>query len=217
MNFFMNWVLSNPNFLIALLFFMGAVGWWTCWVTFSIKALKQSVSALERSVEALKQSVSALEGAVRTLEARFDEHFGNGPNNIMARLRNEMRAIPVDERVINPKSPLALTPLGEEISEAIQADKVAQYYADEVNGIMNGKTAYKIQEFCFSFAKDLPSQLKEERADYYDKVVGTVAFFKGMPPEAMFSAAVGVVLRDRVLEMQGIMYDKAGAAQPPGA
>ena len=63
-------------------------------------------------------------------------------------------------------SPLTLTDFGKKLSQKVNAEKLAERYADKLFNEIEGMNEYQIQEFCFKFAKEDLLEMKEsERRD----------------------------------------------------
>lgn len=97
-------------------------------------------------------------------------------------------------------SPITLTPLGKEIAAQIKAEEWIGSYAAERLSYVEGMTPYRIQEDAFRFAEEeLLSRLAKDNKDLFIDIE-RCAFERGIDVGQVMKA-VGVVLRDRLLEL----------------
>ena len=102
------------------------------------------------------------------------------------------------EPVEKVTSPISLTDYGKELSQFINASKIADIQITKVKKAVENFNAYQIQEYCFSFSKDdLVNELKANHADLYNKI-HEVAFEQGIDVEKL-TRVIALELRDKIL------------------
>ena len=101
--------------------------------------------------------------------------------------------------VATKQSPLQLTDLGKEISDKLNALGLVSKFVDAVKDEVKGKEPYDIQEFSLTYVQDDTHYLDKER-----KLIRRVAYEKGVTEEE-FRSVIGLELRDKLLEIEGLV------------
>ena len=118
------------------------------------------------------------------------------------------------------KSPLALNELGEKVAEEIGVYAWAPQYAEELsNTLKDDNDPYGIQQLCFKFAEEefLPRLEKQERLPNeieIEKKIRQSAYDNGLELKQILDV-VGIVLRDKLLEMCDFTPDDIPNTPPP--
>lgn len=96
-------------------------------------------------------------------------------------------------RPVSTSSPLRLTKLGEEISRTLNLSSWADRTAADLRDRIDDKSAYEIQEFCFSYMRDEFKPDPEQDAQIKD-----CAFENGIDIQGVLDV-LAIELRDRLL------------------
>ena len=111
----------------------------------------------------------------------------------------------VGQPVVKRSSPLTLTDYGIAIAEKVDANSIANEYAEKLYSEIETLNAYQIQTFCFDYCRNkLLGDLKENRLNQYEKI-HSVAFEDGIEIESI-TRAIGIKLRDLLLVKKGISH-----------
>lgn len=104
---------------------------------------------------------------------------------------------------VRSRSPLSLTPIGEEIAEKINAGKIFERIVTKLCNAVeegNSKNAYDIQELAMSIAKNkIIALLNEDEL----KVIKQEAYDRGAILEDIL-AIFGILLRNHILQEKGL-------------
>lgn len=99
-------------------------------------------------------------------------------------------------QTIGAESPVRLTEFGQELSKKLKATAWAVRTADSVRGEVEGKEAWEIQDFCFTYSKE---KLSDER----ERDVKRVAYEAGIE-DVKVRNVLAVELRDQLLNLLGL-------------
>lgn len=152
-----------------------------------VSDLKNDVAGLKSDVAGVKSDISGVKSDISDLKKNFSDLW----NHLIA---------PSGKTIIQSTSPLSLTEYGEELSEKIDAEQIADIYADKLKSKVVDKNKYEIQQYCFEYAESaLLKDLQKSNKNKYD-VITTFAFDAGIDISGLMSV-IGIVLRDKLFVM----------------
>ncbi len=161
-------------------------------------------SGIEHRIEKTETRLSGLETLTTGLSNKLDR-IGEDIKEIFKRLPGE----PL-ERVT---SPISLTDHGKNLSQKINAPKIAEMQIDKAVHAVKGFNAYQIQEYCFSLSREeLLQELKENHIDLYNKI-HEVAYDEGIDVEKL-TRVIALELRDKVLSSLNKLHTEIDQYSP---
>ncbi len=184
--------LNDPSVWIVIpliLFLLWKASAWKTNVENRLSNVENGLSNIEKVVEKLSKQVDALYNVIM-------EKYGRS----------------VDQS----SSPVTLSDYGKDIASRIDVEKIVSVYADKLHRETKNMNAYQIQEHCFDFCNNkLVQDLEKKNKEFFEKLY-EVAFADGVDIEKIMRV-VGIELRDRVLEMKGLLHTEVDQHSPsPG-
>jgi hypothetical protein len=199
----------------ASIFLLGAVILFAvyklgCMVT-KFSDLNKSIEHTSNNINSVQKTLHEIFGKFETITGRFDL-IDKSIN-----LKFELIESKIDTRenkFTQSKSPISLTPLGEEVALELKLsdriDKNWQLICKLIDDNTPDKNAYDIQEYC----KDIDLTNLEQLLSPTDIVeLKQGAFLKGYSM-FVFGEIAGVIIRDKYLKEKGISVDEVDKHDP---
>ncbi len=180
-----NLIKDNPGWVSAI-FITAVITWYSRDVFYFVKdvnAIRNGWSTLLKAVGALQKDVGDLLKDVGDLKGTLSKMRTSGEDNFS-----------------ESQSPQALNKKGRDVADIINAQAIAEKYANKVQ-VDPAANAYDIQESCFSFALQ---ELKDYLSDEERESIKGVAYNNGVDEKTIFHIVIGIVLRDEILKNRDI-------------
>ncbi len=145
---------------------------------------EEKQSSLKKLVEKISEDVSGLRQEFVAFRSRVSEAL---------RLRDPL---------LDGKSPLSLTKLGQKVAKDINAEDEAEKYLDKLRARAGSEEPYDIQETCLEYFEN-----EYKPSEDAHKLIRTCAFNNGLS-ETQVRRVIGIVARDTLL---GPTSDERGA------
>lgn len=149
-----------------------------------------------------------IEDRVESIENRLDK--------VESRLDDLYRLLThsIDRPVVQSSSPLTLTEYGNTISEKVGADQIANHYAQQLLGSIEGLNPYQVQEFCFKYCENnLMGDLKKDEFEQRYEVIHSVAYEDGIEINKI-TRVIAIKLRDALFSISGTSHAELDEHSP---
>ena len=147
-------------------------------------ATEEKQSSLKKLVEKISEDVSGLREEFVAFRSRVSE------------------ALRMRDPLLDGKSPLSLTKLGQKVAKDINAEDEAEKYLDKLRARAGSEEPYDIQEMCLEYFEN-----EYKPSEDAHKLIRTCAFDNGLS-ETQVRRVIGIIARDTLL---GPTSDERGA------
>ena len=152
----------------------------------------KSISETPEEIKSIGNRVGTLETKVSFFESNILTALGN--------ITREIKALS-GQKFMKAESPISLNSKGIELSEKMDAYRIANKYKEKLlnKAKKENRNPYQIQQSCFDFATNkILEDLEEKDKKTFDHLTN-IAYNEGVRVEALMQI-IGLVLRDQVLK-----------------
>lgn len=190
-------ILSSPAGSFAFIAgMMLSVGWLIYWVTKSVTKIKaehghfnDSVKKMDTNIDDIRRDLSYLKGSIDIIKS------GANP-------------------LTQSNSPITLSEKGKDVAEKLNADELIANNWDKIYANLESKicdkNAYDIQQYCIDTASVEPEAFFDKETILKLK---NFAYKEGRPLQ-YYSSMLGVLIRDKYLEIKEIDVSEIDAHDP---